>query len=255
MFLSEGGYGRVFLATDEENNKVAIKEFFIVEDGYKEAKIMKTLHHQRIYQMIEWCQVGDRFYIVYEFIEGNDLWKELSARGYFSESDAKVVFIQLLYTLSYLKSMGVIHRDLKLNNIMLTNTEELQIKLIDFGLAARCKKNKAISENIGTPGYMAIEIIQGKRYTDRADLYSLGVILYELISGESPFWVGGAQPKEIKKNQLDGKISFNKQYWKTISPDVKNLISQLICKKKKRLRIEEIWTHPWLKTDDIWNSN
>ena len=156
---------------------------------------------------------------------------------------------QLFSVIRYLHTKGIVHRDLKLENILVeTNTDKnnnLVIKLIDFGASNFFKKNLNFSLKIGTPYYIAPEVLD-KNYTYKCDLWSCGVIMYILLSGSPPF--DGRTDQEIMSKVKSGKFDFNKKIFELISSESKDLISNLLqIDPKARLTADAALKHPWME--------
>lgn len=145
--------------------------------------------------------------IVSEFITGGELFDELVKTGQFNEKDAAIIMRQLLSAITYCHSKNIAHRDLKPENILIDPYEgnPLNVKIIDFGTALICPPNSNINGVTGTPYYIAPEVLL-RRYTPKCDVWSLGVIMYILLSGMPPF--NGETDDDIMENIKKGKFSF-----------------------------------------------
>jgi calcium-dependent protein kinase len=162
-----------------------------------EIDILKNLDHPNILRLYEVFEDKKYIYLVTEFCQGGELFDEIIARGKFNERDAAVIIKQLLSAISYCHSKKVSHRDLKPENILIDNKETLQIKLIDFGTSQRFEDEENMELVLGTAYYIAPEVLKG-HYDEKCDIWSIGVILYILLSGEPPF--PGSDDKEILKS-------------------------------------------------------
>jgi calcium/calmodulin-dependent protein kinase I len=164
-----------------------------------------------------------------------------------------MVHIQVVYTVAeallYCHKRGVVHRDLKPENILLTSADDdASIKLADFGFAKSMDVDEsgALTTACGTPGYVAPEIITGKAYGPEVDCWSLGVIMYILLSGYPPFYHDDQRKlfKLIKK----GEFSFEPEFWGHVSESGKNLIRGLLSvNREERLTVEQVIKHPWFR--------
>ena len=162
-----------------------------------EIDILKNLDHPNILRLYEVFEDKKYIYLVTEYCQGGELFDEIIARGKFNEQDAAVVIKQLLSAISYCHSKKVCHRDLKPENILIDNKETLQIKLIDFGTSQRFEDAENMELVLGTAYYIAPEVLRG-HYDEKCDIWSIGVIMYILLSGEPPF--PGSDDKEILKS-------------------------------------------------------
>ncbi len=193
--INTGGTSVVYLASDKRLNKSwAIKQIakeneFVLASQQKEAEILKDLDHPCLPRVTDILneEDDDYFYIVMDYVEGESLKRLLAGRGPFSAEETASIGIRLCEVLSYLHSKGIIYRDMKPSNVMLTPSGE--IKLIDFGIA-RIYKEDAAQDTValGTEGYAAPEQYEGKggQSDERTDVYCLGVTLFQLATGQSP---------------------------------------------------------------------
>ena len=133
---------------------------------------------------------------------------------------------QAFYALCYLHNNKICHRDIKPENFLLFKEEDdSYIKLIDFGLSKRVSKNEIMNSPNGTPYYIAPEVLKGS-YTSQCDTWSMGVVLFIMLSGKPPF--GGRSNKEIIDNVLKGSFNFNNPAWNDVSKEAKDLIVKLL---------------------------
>lgn len=180
----------------------------------------------------------DKFtYIVTEWLAGKELFTYVQEQP-LSESEARGIFKEIIHAVSHMHSHKIAHRDLKLENIKFTsdNTSKSGIKILDFGFA--CKINHDTNEMTGacyTLDYAAPEILSNKKYTESCDLWSLGVILYALLTGEMPFRrqsegddVTVNSDAKIKNRIKRGQINFQNHLWGALSETAKDLIRRLL---------------------------
>ena len=150
-----------------------------------EIEILSTLSHPNIIQLHHIYETSETVNLVLDYLPHGDLHKRLSVQKSFSEEDCARLARNLIETLDYLQSKSIVHRDLKLENIVMTAENNFSFKVIDFGLAAKCKSK--LMGRCGTPGYIAPEVIEGKEYDSKADIFSAGVIIYISLTGKHPF--------------------------------------------------------------------
>ena len=161
----------------------------------------------------------------------------------FTEDMAAHYMKKLFSALNHIHAKGIIHRDIKPENIMITATDE--IKIIDFGLSKRYKKGEKLHNVAGTPYYMAPEVLEGD-YDNKCDVWSLGVLLYVLMSGYLPFQ--GQNRSEVFAKIKKAKFNFNHEEFKSCTPHVIGLIKRLlVIDPKKRLTAGEALQHEWFK--------
>ncbi|CAD8106094.1 unnamed protein product [Paramecium primaurelia] len=227
-----------------------------------EISITKLLNHSCIIKLIDSIENRDQIHIITELIEDGDLFDYVQNKQYLDESEAAIIFNQLLDALSYIHSIGIVHRDIKPENILMifdknTVKQIRQIKLIDFGLANHLTKIKKNNEhqnyNCGTCNYQAPEMLQFQEITFSVDVFALGVILYYMLSGYLPF--DSDIPYEIIQNTIDGIYSMDDYHWQCVSEDAKDLIVGLLQNQpSKRLTLKEAQEHVWIKKQLVKNN-
>ena len=197
------------------------KSDLTLDDIANEIEILKALNHPSVLRLYEHylSEHGDKVYLVTELLEGGEVLDALLAKGNYSESDAMTIMRPLLQGLAYMHNRGVTHRDLKLENLLLADTEDLaSVKIADFGLAKAAFRSDGMMERAGgggvcgTPSYLAPEIISGQRYTPAVDCWAAGVCMYILLSGVVPFyWTDkpGADMRELFDRITAGAYSLD----------------------------------------------
>ena len=260
--LGSGSFGKVFLAQNKyTKEKVAMKEIKkankdLLSDGEikDEIDILKSLDHPDIVRIIESFNTKESYVLVTEYCEGGELYDQV--RNQLSETQIAVIFKQLLSGLAYLHSHNIVHRDLKLENILIQEIEKskttgedlFNIKIIDFGTARIFDNKKKPQSIVGSSYYIAPEVLNQK-YGKECDLWSVGVILYMFIVGHAPF--DGCDDEEITGNIQKGIYKKDDKRWKKASREVKDLIQKLlIYNPQKRLTALQALRHPWFKITD-----
>ncbi len=199
-YIGSGGFGSVFKAEDVNTpgRIVAIKELHkkhtrnavIKQRFFQEAVAMARLDHPNLPRLFTFGEDNGSYYLVMEFISGKLLTDEIGESGGLKPPAAIAIISQVLEGVSYAHENGIIHRDLKPDNLMLMNGETLRVKVLDFGIA-RMVGGESLTmtgEGFGTPAYMSPERITGERAVDhRTDIYSLGIILVQMLTGKPPF--------------------------------------------------------------------
>ncbi|KAL6759504.1 kinase-like domain-containing protein [Haematococcus lacustris] len=176
-------------------------------------------------------------------LTGGELLEEVLSRGSFTEQEARCCFVQLLRGIQYLHSRGVVHRDLKLENVLLASAGDIRhIKIADFGLAKR------IAPDAGLQTYVAPEVImglKGHQYGPGVDMWSAGVVLFILLGGYPPFW---SESEPVMFEQIrKGAFTFNDPVWAFVTQEAKDLIcSLLVTDPEHRLTATQALAHPWV---------
>lgn len=194
--VGRGGFANVFRAVDRATGEtVAVKMVSLellrsndLESRFRrEVDLHRSLDSPHIARLVDYFETPEHGCVVVEFCAGGDLRSMLKRRGRLSEDEARIVGRQLLRGVSYLHSKGIMHRDLKLANILLVSQDQLDVKICDLGVAARTRSRKSDRWTLcGTPHYMAPEIVEGKEpHGLPADIFSIGCILFSLLTGEA----------------------------------------------------------------------
>ncbi|MEQ8820470.1 MAG: molecular chaperone DnaK [Sumerlaeia bacterium] len=217
--INRGSMGIIYRARDNTLNEIVALKVLndylcsdpaAVERFKSEARAAKRLGHQHIVRIHEFFELDNKRFISMEYIEGTDLKRLLAERTTFTEEMVLQYFMQICDALAYAHSLGVIHRDIKPANIMITTNNS--VKITDFGIAKILRGDdvtKSGTAVIGTPLYMAPEQIIGDPVDQRTDIYSLGIMMYELLSGNPPFYLGNIEYHHIHTAppQLPSSIS------------------------------------------------
>ena len=217
-----------------------------------EIEILKKLDHPKILKVVDFYSTLKRYYIITEYCHEGELFNEIIKVGKFDEGQAAFIIIQILKAITYCHKMNIIHRDIKPENIMITNREKngcLQVKLIDFGTAKIFEKGHQENKYVGSSYYMAPEIIK-RKYDEKCDLWSIGVIMYILLTGRPPF--DGNDDDEILENVKKGVFDKQSYPYPLLSSHSKDLINKLLqYDPKKRISADQALEHPWFKTAEF----
>jgi len=195
-----------------------------------------------VVKLLEVFENETAIYLVMEYVDKGDLYMLLKSqkKGRLTELQTKPLFFQILRGLDYIHTQGILHRDIKLDNILLD--QGLNLKICDFGISRTIIPAHRMTEQSGTPAFMAPEIISGGGYEGfGSDIWSLGVVLYCLLTGTLPF--RGNSGAELNQNIMKGV--FNKEI--KISEEALQLLERLLeVRPEKRITLKEIWGHPWV---------
>lgn len=247
--LGTGVNGPVRLAS-RGSSKFAVKSFR--RTGMSEAEraalrneveIYLHLDHPHVATLEDVYETAEELHLVMEYMSGGELYDRLSERQRYSETDAAETARQMLLAVSYLHSHGVVHRDLKLENFLYERKNEDHLKLIDFGFAKFWDSSlAAMSRPCGTMHYVAPEVL-AQSYTEKCDMWSLGIIVYVLLMGSPPFH--GAS-KDVLKQIAVGKLTIRRSFG-TLSDDARDFVlGMLATDARLRPTAAEALNHPWL---------
>ena len=255
--IGKGSFSTVYKGYNRETLEiVAIKQIDIDSNNKKlvnrlniEIEIMKKLNHKNIIKLIDVYNDSDGcVYIIMEYCSNNNLTKFIKNRA-MKEKHVLRIMKQIFAGLKYLISNNIAHRDLKPQNILLD--ENLNVKISDFGFAKIFKENNLTQSLCGSPLYMAPEIMKYKKYTIKADLWSLGIILFELLVGNPPY-IAKTHIELMKKIDCDPIIIPS---YCNISLEVQDLIYNLLQKNAdNRISWDELFEHPWISRHNLINN-
>nr|XP_029531892.1 ribosomal protein S6 kinase alpha-5-like [Oncorhynchus nerka] len=202
-------------------------------------------------------------YLVLELLRGGELLERIRRKQHFSETEASRIMRRLVSAVSHMHDVGVVHRDLKPENLLFTDeSENAEIKIIDFGFARlKPPDNQLLKTPCFTLAYAAPEILKYDGYDESCDLWSLGVILYTMLSGQVPFQCQGkslarTSAEEIMKKIKQGDFSFEGEAWRSVSQQAKDLIQELLTvDPDKRIKMCGLRYNTWLQDDSQLSSN
>ena len=255
--LGRGAFGKVNLALHILSGYlVAMKSFnknkknFPIHKIKNEINIMKKLrNHKGIVKLLEAFENDNYYFIIMENVIGGNLLSAINKMGRLPESLARNIFRQLMETIKYIHSKGIVHRDIKPDNILLNLNNN--IKLCDFGVSKEIKKGLLLLDSCGTPAFLAPEILLDDPYDPfMTDIWSCGVVLYVMVSGFFPF--AGINETQLHENILNG--TFHRI--NNVSNELMDLINKILeFNPKKRINVDEILNHPWLKLEKYNNNS
>ncbi|XP_022753703.1 calcium-dependent protein kinase 17-like [Durio zibethinus] len=256
--LGRGQFGVTHLCTNKSTGeqfacKTIAKRKLVnkedIEDVRREVQIMHHLTGQpNIVELKGAYEDKHSVHLVMELCAGGELFDRIIAKGHYTERAAASllrIIVQIVHTCH---SMGVIHRDLKPENFLLLNKEENSpLKATDFGLSVFYKPGDVFKDIVGSAYYIAPEVLK-RKYGPEADIWSIGVMLYILLSGVPPFWAESEHG--IFNSILRGHIDFTTDPWPSISPQAKDLVRKMLnSDPKQRLTAIQVLSHPWIKED------
>jgi len=259
--LGEGRFGTVHRGENKQilsprtgaRTTVAIKSIPItrIEDVdaiSREIDVMSKICHSAIIKLHESFQDASNVFLVLELCEGGTLLQRVREVGHFTEVHTARILFQILPALRHLHDNHICHRDIKPDNVLFMEWHPVEqgfVKLIDFGGATFFRNGEYLTSKVGTPTYVAPEVLQGK-YNETCDLWSTGITIFVVLSGIPPF--RGDDDDILKQAQL-GNISLNTPHWSTVSEDAKDLVREL-CKMRgnDRISAEDAIDHKFIFT-------
>ena len=256
--IGEGKFGLVKLGVHyKTKERVAIKiikkEAMNVSDlelVKGEIDIMKLCGHPNVVRLLDHFENSEFIFIVMEYLSGGDLGNHLQVKNFkFTEKRAAEIMVQIANGLNYLHSYGVLHRDLKPDNIMISdNTDNATIKIMDFGLSKVLAPHERVNDGFGTLSFVAPEVLIRQPYNKQIDIWSMGIILYYMLTSCLPFDDENDSEEVIAKMIVFNEVEFPDKLFKDKSKELKDIIGQCLIKNPdKRITIDNYVNHPWIK--------
>jgi calcium-dependent protein kinase len=269
--IGSGRFGVVYNGTHRETGeKVAIKTIRKKKGSFdstiltQEIDILSKIDNERTLKLVDVYEDGHSVHIVCEWLDGGELFDRIIALGedVHSEASASNIMREICMAVKYLHGKNITHRDLKPENIMFRQSKTNKncnngrydnnnnfddnisdVVLVDFGMSCEFVSGEKMSAQVGSPSYVAPEVLNGE-YDESADMWSLGVILYILLSGEPPFH--GDSPSQTMRKVREGEYDMDQNTWRFVSESGKKLVLGLMeMDPKKRLTITEVLSHEW----------
>ncbi|XP_010792900.1 caM kinase-like vesicle-associated protein [Gymnodraco acuticeps] len=256
----------IFRAKDRNTLKMSTCKKFHKKDGRKvrkaaknEIMILKMVKHHNILQLVDAFETKKEYFLFLELATGREVFDWILDQGYYSERDTSNVMRQVLEAVAYLHSLKIVHRNLKLENLVYFNRlKHSKIVISDFQLA---KLEKGfIKDPCGTPEYLAPEVVGRQKYGRPVDCWAIGVIMYILLSGNPPFYDDADEDDDRDKNLflkiLSGDYEFDSPYWDDISDSAKTLVASLMeVDQDQRLTAQEAIAHEWISGNAASDKN
>eukprot|EP00929_Paragymnodinium_shiwhaense_P066994 TRINITY_DN33688_c0_g1_i1.p1 TRINITY_DN33688_c0_g1~~TRINITY_DN33688_c0_g1_i1.p1 ORF type:complete len:526 (-),score=80.04 TRINITY_DN33688_c0_g1_i1:710-2287(-) len=216
-----------------------------------ELNLSLTLDHPNIVKLFEVFEDASNVYMILEMCDSGSLLKQLGQTDYFTEKKVRIIMHQVLRAVQYMHSSLAVHRDIKLANILVANSPQMDtqtlrtaVRLIDFGISRRFTQGQKMTLDVGTPSHMAPEVIK-LEYDNACDLWSCGVIMYHMLCGEVPFL--GENDDETKKLVTLGRYQYTTSVWADISAPGLNFLAKLLSvKPETRLTAQQGLLHKWI---------
>jgi calcium-dependent protein kinase len=254
--LGTGYYGTVKLAIPKNDlqRKYAVKSIDKtklsqekLEKISREIEILSSVDHPNIVKYYETYNDEQFFHIVMEYCTGGELFERIINKKYFTETEASAVIYKIASAIAHCHACGIVHRDLKPENILYESMAEYSdIKIIDFGLSRKfTPEHSELHSIVGSPYYVAPEVLEGK-YEMQCDIWSLGVLMYVLLSGSPPFY--SDNKIELYYKIRNEQPSFASKIWQSVSQEAIDLIKDMLNKyPKKRPKANKILEYSWFK--------
>ena len=253
--LGKGGYGKVFQVKNKSTNKLyACKKLskLNIKNAKKfqnEIEVLMKMDHPNIVKLYEVFESDNSLYLIMEECYGGELFDRILHRintnNMYTEREACLLMKQIIGAIEYCHNNGIAHRDLKPENLLYLkegSEEDNPLKIADFGLSQSFNLKKMLTSKVGTSYYVPPEILAGN-YTEKCDIWSSGIILYILLSGEPPF--NGPNDETIFARIKTYKYEFPEQKWSKISVEAKDLLTKMLIQEDKRLSASQVLQHPW----------
>ncbi|XP_044035823.1 myosin light chain kinase, smooth muscle-like isoform X2 [Siniperca chuatsi] len=250
--LGVGKFGQVFRLSHKDTGQVCAGKFYRArtskerEAARKEIELMNHLHHPKLVQCLAAYDTRSEIVMVMEYIAGGELFERIVDDNFeHTEPTSARYMQQILEGMKYVHKQNIIHLDLKPENIVCVDTTGTRIKIIDFGLASKLEEGKPLLVMHGTPEFVAPEVINYEPVGLETDMWSIGVICFILLSGESPFQ-GNSDPETLALVTA-ACYEFDQESFEDISDQAKDFISSLLKKDRRcRLSCAEALAHPWM---------
>ncbi|CDQ74460.1 unnamed protein product [Oncorhynchus mykiss] len=250
--LGVGRFGQVFKLTHKQTGRVCAGKFYKGrrvkerEAARKEMELMNYLHHPKLVQCLGAYDLKPEMVMVLEFIAGGELFERIVDDSFVHTEPASVHYMQqIVEGIGYMHQQNIIHLDLKPENIVCVDHTGTRIKIIDFGLASKLDPSTPLKVMHGTPEFVAPEVIGYEPVSLATDMWSIGVICYILLSGESPFQ--GNSEAETLALVTGAQWEFDEESFEEITDQAKDFISSLLNKEPRcRISCEEALVHSWI---------
>jgi len=214
----------------------------------REIANMKKINHPNVVKLYDVFEDATKFYLIIELVQGVELFKKIVDKGQYSEREAAHITRQFVRAIEHIHQHGIVHRDMKPENLLSVGDGKNEVvKVADFGLSKLLGAEKT-KTMIGSPGYIAPEVLEGKEYGAEVDMWAVGVILYILLVGYPPFY--SENQVVLFRQIINVQYDFNDKGWEDVSDSAKDLIRKLLVKDgAKRLTATQALAHPWLKSE------
>ncbi|XP_068118678.1 myosin light chain kinase, smooth muscle-like isoform X2 [Hyperolius riggenbachi] len=258
--LGVGKFGQVYKLQEKATGKIRAGKYSKartqkdIANARAEVELMNKLHHPRLVYCVAAFQEPGWIILVMEYIAGGELFERIVADDFDHTEVTSVQYMsQILTGVGYMHQQSIVHLDLKPENIVCVSKVSTKVKIVDFGLAKVLEPGVPLKVLQGTAEFVAPEVIAFEPVGFTTDMWSLGVICYILLCGDSPFQ--GDNDTETLRNITSGSWDFDEETEAILSDSAKDFITKLLQKNmRSRLTAEKALVHPWIKTQDISNT-
>ncbi|KAJ1743032.1 hypothetical protein LPJ78_003491 [Coemansia sp. RSA 989] len=271
--LGNGTFAEVYRAYDKKTQKqLAVKimsKHFFSHNGtanggtnyMREISLLRSIRHKNIVRIYDVEEGAMEVYIFMSLLSGGDLFDRISTQGALDEDEAKFITYQVLGALKCLHDANIVHRDIKPENTLLVSKKPYsQVMLTDFGMAKAMGQKKILTTMCGTFQYIAPEMLNSKTnpgqaleegYTAKVDCWSLGVMVYAMVSCSHPFSAGEDNDiRQLIAQIKSGTLDFSDPIWKQLSSDCRSFITHLLkLDPNERMSVKQAFEHPWIAKD------
>eukprot|EP01127_Copromyxa_protea_P015823 TRINITY_DN4610_c0_g1_i3.p2 TRINITY_DN4610_c0_g1~~TRINITY_DN4610_c0_g1_i3.p2 ORF type:complete len:433 (-),score=99.92 TRINITY_DN4610_c0_g1_i3:26-1324(-) len=216
-----------------------------LESFQRETSIMKALKHDHIVQLLDVFEDDDHYYVVMECVSGGELFDQIIELGSYEEKDCARLVAQVFAGLAYMHERGYAHRDIKPENLLFSDDNYDKLKLVDLGESKLV--GSGLTDYVGTPDYMAPEILKGQLYTELVDMWAMGVVTYIMLCGFPPF--DGESETDVLCNIMNIAYEFPSPEWDDKTDDCKDFIRKLMVESDQRMSAVDALQHPFIKNN------
>ena len=250
--IGQGTFATVRLATHIKTNEIVaikilekekMKEIDKIRSN-REIKILKKMRHRNIVHLYNDINTEKLIYLIMEYVKGKELLTYINEKNKLNENESCYYFQQIISGIEYLEKLKIVHRDIKLENIIIEDNKN--IKILDFGLSNFYQKNNILYSSCGSLCYASPEMVEGKKYSGSCvDIWSSGIVLFAMLCGYLPFTDSNEQ--KLFKKIVEGKLYFPH----FLSEQAKDLLNKVLTKDPlKRITINKIKKHPWFNLNN-----
>lgn len=258
-YLGTGRFAQVYTATHRETGEVfavkSVTDAELTQEGrdtlIAEVAALNRLNHPNVISHHGFFSENDNYFLLLDYCDRGSVRRLLRTKKRVCEATAKSIIRQLLQALEYCHVMGVVHRDVKAENVLLSRRGaegDFHVQLADFGLSKELDLVSGYLQDMcGTPQYLSPEIVSGRTYAQPADIWSAGILSYMLLSGRVPFDNAGSEAELFRDIRI-GAIWYHQADWKDVSPEAKDFVQKMLeVSPGARPSASELLAHKWFQ--------